>query len=126
MEFPLLVTGEKKSMGTSFSKDLEKKALLDPPLQELNVANKGVSSIPDTISGVHEVKRFIASNNNIKYVSPNISALTKCVKLNLTNNKIVDVPESISQMSSLEELNLSLNKIKELPRGFALLSLPPL
>lgn len=61
--------------GTNLSKEVEQLAKRDPPVVELNVASKKVSSLPDQIVSLHALKRLNASNNKIKYVTPQIDQL---------------------------------------------------
>lgn len=61
--------------GTNLSKEVEQLSKRDPPVVELNVSSKKVSSLPDQIVSLHALKRLNASNNKIKFVTPQIDQL---------------------------------------------------
>lgn len=74
-----------------------------------------ISSVPDAISNLKNLKRLNLSNNKLKSISEKISNLNKLAYLNLTNNNLTDISEKIANMPSLKELYLEGNPFDMLP-----------
>ena len=74
-----------------------------------------ISSVPDEISNLKNLKRLNLSNNRLTYISEKLSQLRKLSYLNLFNNNLTDISEKIANMPSLNEINLEGNPFDMLP-----------
>lgn len=74
-----------------------------------------ITSIPNDIKKLKNLKRLILSDNRIESVSEELHLLAKLKFLDLRKNKLTDLSEKIANMHSLEELYLEDNPFDMLP-----------
>ncbi|MBL7813117.1 MAG: hypothetical protein JNL57_12920 [Bacteroidetes bacterium] len=74
-----------------------------------------ITSIPDEISNLKELKRISIEGNDINFLSDNISSLKSLRILNLANNKLTELSSNIANMACLEEVHLEGNPFELIP-----------
>ncbi len=98
----------------------------------LNLAECGLSSLPDKLSELSDLRMLNISNfsfsdisgknNTFIQVPETITRLSSLQTLYLSSTKIREVPETITRLSSLQVLNLSNTDISEVPETITRLS----
>ena len=86
-------------------------------VNNLNIKDRKVLKIPNSIGLLTEMKRLDLSRNNIIEIPGSISSLSSLKKLNLSHNKIIEISDSICSLSSLKSLDLSHNNIQKIPES---------
>ncbi len=82
---------------------------------ELNLSGKNLSSLPEQIWALTELRVLNLASNHLMTLPPEIQSLKDLETLNLKGNKLTTLPPEISHLSSLRELDLSDNALTELP-----------
>jgi Leucine-rich repeat (LRR) protein len=86
-------------------------------LQELDLSNKGLTRIPESIGELKNLKELVLSVNKLEKLPESFGKLTNLQKLGLSTNQLTSLPESIGNLTNLKELNLSSNPLKQLPES---------
>lgn len=90
-----------------------------PTLQSLKMnSNYCITSIPDGIGKLHNLKVLSLSCNNISFISDAIGQCIHLQTLNLSLNNIQTLPESIGGLLELEKFYLSYNTLDSIPSFF--------
>lgn len=70
-------------------------------LQEIDLAQMGVASIPSSIRYLSKLEKIDLSENQIVYVADELGQLTNLKELRLDHNRIKDFPTSLSNLPDL-------------------------
>ncbi len=82
----------------------------------LDVSNKGLTTLPQTVFKQGDVTSLNVSNNKLSGSLPaEVRLLSKLTVLNLAHNNFTGVPAEIGQLKELRVLDLSNNPITGLP-----------
>lgn len=84
-------------------------------LASLDVANNGLSEVPDVVSDFHYLQGFYASGNNLREFPQEILLLPVLRKVDLSANQILRIPPEIKGMGQLTRLSINNNFVVELP-----------
>ena len=87
------------------------------------VSQKELTSIPDEICELQDLKSLELGTNGIKSIPDSICNCPSLVRLEIDYNPIERLPDDIGNLSTLEYLNISGTNIKELPQSIYLLQL---
>lgn len=94
-------------------------ALLSLPhfvtLSRLNLDSNLLTSLPDVLGTLANLRSLSARSNRFAHVPPCILQLDRLEKLDLSDNEITSLPLSIANMRSMAKLRLSKNKLRKLP-----------
>lgn len=83
---------------------------------ELNLQNKGLTSLPAEIGNLTQLVKFDVSHNNLTGALPaEIGRLTKLQILNASDNKLTGIPAEIARLTNLQTIDFSNNGITDLP-----------
>lgn len=82
-----------------------------PNLEEFNLSNNALFSLPTEIKNLKNLKILDVSNNHFKKWPEEISALKSLEVLNLAKNQIPTIPESIAKLKNLKNVDLNENKL---------------
>jgi len=85
-------------------------------IQELDLSNKGLTSLPAEIGELTHLKILNLSYNNLTELPSSICNLISLEKLFLNRNHISRLPIGLSNLFDLIELDLSYNPLVKLPR----------
>lgn len=99
---------------------LEKAAQDD--VQELNLSNLEIRTLPAEITFLSGTKKIDLSNNLLTTLPSEIGDLTDLQNLDLHNNQISSLPQEIENLSNLRILNLGNNQINIIPANIIELS----
>ncbi|MGK7958886.1 MAG: COR domain-containing protein [Crocosphaera sp.] len=83
--------------------------------EEVDLSNKGLSSIPDLLWDLTNIKFLNLSNNRIKNIPEKISNLYNLKWIIIDNNCLANMPFCIFDMSSVEILTLNANLLDSIP-----------
>ncbi|MHA1342053.1 MAG: leucine-rich repeat domain-containing protein [Promethearchaeota archaeon] len=106
-----------------YKKDLTEKDL-EYPLKKLkyieilNLASNKLSSIPEKVCYMKNLKKLDLFNNRISTIPKCIKSLKSLEYLNLGFNKISFIDEFFPSLKYIKYLNLSGNELKKLPNNF--------
>ncbi|MGH1336972.1 MAG: leucine-rich repeat domain-containing protein [Aureispira sp.] len=81
----------------------------------INLSNNKLSSLPDSIATLKNVRSLALTYNNLIQLNEQIGALQSLEALYLSDNKINKLPDSIGDLKALEELYLTRNPLLKLP-----------
>ncbi|XP_077864431.1 p53-induced death domain-containing protein 1-like [Saccoglossus kowalevskii] len=90
----------------------------DSALTELHLSNNNISSIPEKLSNLRQLKIFDISHNNIKFIPTSIGYLINLTSLDVSYNDITNLPDDICELQRLKTLKASTNHITALPHHF--------
>jgi Leucine-rich repeat (LRR) protein len=82
---------------------------------ELNLGNKGITTIPSQIKSLTAMTILRLDTNNITALPAEIGKCTSLVRIQLDSNRLATLPTEISLLHSLSSLILSHNLISTLP-----------
>lgn len=91
-------------------------------LTSINLSNKGLTAIPDSVFLHTELKTLDFSSNRLVTLPPKIGELKQLEKLILYKNQLTSLPPEIGQLINLKELNVANNQLTRLPRQIRRLS----
>lgn len=86
-------------------------------LHYLDLNNRGLLSLPESIGELKNLRGLLASNNNLKKIPEFIGKLDSLGRLDLNRNQIDSIPEVVCGMNNLKYLYLNGNNLKELPES---------
>ena len=81
----------------------------------LNLSERGLTSLPDTIGELVELRELNLHKNRLTTLPDSIGRLTNLRLLDLVNNKLTGIPTTIGNLNHLEELHLYHNQLASLP-----------
>ena len=82
---------------------------------ELNISNKPINMLPESICYLTALKELNLNFNNLKTLPDSIGELKSLVSLKAIDNNLEFLPESIKKLKKLEYLDLRFNQLKEIP-----------
>jgi Leucine-rich repeat (LRR) protein len=80
-------------------------------IKVLDLANIGLTAVPQKISVMSQLQVLNLSNNSISQKFNYLSSLSTLSDLNLSGNQLTKIPTEIGALTNLKSLNLSHNKI---------------
>ena len=83
-------------------------------LTELNLWNRGLTEIPDSIVNLTNLRILYLSNNQLTSLPDSIGNLTNLIFLDLHYNQLTSLHDSIGNLTNLRKLNLSNNQLRSL------------
>lgn len=89
---------------------------------KLNLSNKGLTELPESIYELTHLRHLDLSSNRLTDLPESIGKLTELRHLNLAHNQLIALPESISHFSHLTYLGLWSNKLLVVPQLISNLS----
>lgn len=95
------------------SREIEKAALYG--FEELDLAGRGIVSLPSTIGQLDRLKVLHLSWNQLTELPKEIGDLSSLTKLHIHKNKLSSLPPEIGDLALLEMLELRDNNLKSLP-----------
>jgi internalin A len=84
--------------------------------ENLNLGNKGLTSIPAEIGKIRSLRALNLRNNNLTTLPAEIGQLKKLNTLYLYNNKLTELPVEIGGLNNLTALHINNNDITYLPK----------
>ncbi len=85
-------------------------------LKELNIHGNRPMNLPDIIGELKAMTYLSLGSNKISKLPKSIGNLINLKSLILTSNLLVDLPNTMSQMINLEYLYLHYNKLESIPK----------
>lgn len=82
---------------------------------ELNLSDQEITSLPENIGDLQNIKYLYLSNNNLENLPDSIGNCDSLIRLSLQNNKLRVLPESIGRLQNLVSLHLDHNNLESLP-----------
>ena len=82
-------------------------------LEDLDLSNLNLTTIPAEIASLSQLKNLNLSNNLISDFSI-LNGLTSLQEINISNNKLTGLPSEIASLTSLKSLNASSNSITQI------------
>jgi Leucine-rich repeat (LRR) protein len=87
-------------------------------LNEINLSNNLITTIPESISTYKQLHALNLSHNRISALPVAFKHLKRLRILNLSSNQFQIFPEIILELAGLEELSIGFNRLKQLPENF--------
>ena len=84
-------------------------------LDQLYLANKGLTSLPENIGNLTKLKALYLGGNKLETLPESIGKLKNLYFLSLGINKLKSLPESIRNLTNLNSLELGENQLTTLP-----------
>lgn len=84
-------------------------------LEELNLSNNSIRSIPESLFNLKSLKKLIMNKNKLHDISDNIYKLKRLEILNVNYNEIKFFPPKLCEMPCLQELLVVCNHLVRLP-----------
>ncbi len=81
----------------------------------LNLNNKGLRTIPDSVYYLKNLKYLYLNDNQLTELPPRIGRLAALQSLELNNNQLTVLPDSIGRLVALRYLELNNNRLTVLP-----------
>jgi Leucine-rich repeat (LRR) protein len=85
--------------------------------KELNLNNKNITEIPESISKLSNLKYLYLRSNQLTAIQESISKLVSLKYLDLRHNQLTTLPESIGKLVRLKHLYLHNNQLSTLPES---------
>lgn len=93
-------------------------------VQDLNLSNNKLASVPRNISNMKSLIQLNLSGNNLNVITREVFSLPSLRYLNISKNNLQKLPRFPAKGKiSLKSLNVSDNKLKALPQSIMLTSL---
>lgn len=86
-------------------------------ITKLDLSNQNLTSFPDYVFKMTNLRKLILHNNHISKIPPQIKALSKLMVLDLSNNELSTIGYQVLKLPKLKILNLCYNQIVCLPNG---------
>jgi hypothetical protein len=86
-------------------------------IQVIDLKNNKLTSIPDSIGDLKNLRSLNLGANNIEKLPESIGELTNLSNLYLSWNKLETLPESIGNLTNLKILDLDNNQLRILPQS---------
>lgn len=86
-------------------------------VQELDLSNNKLVTIPSAVFQMVGLKRLLLNNNPLTDISPDVEKLVNLEHLECQNGKIKELPETLGKLLVLEDLALDNNLIERIPIG---------
>lgn len=86
-------------------------------ITKLDLSNQNLTSFPDYVFKMTNLRKLILHNNHISKIPPQIKALSKLMVLDLSNNELSAIGYQVLKLPKLKILNLCYNQIMCLPNG---------
>jgi Leucine-rich repeat (LRR) protein len=97
-------------------------------ITEINLSNKNLSNVPETVFQMKSLETLDLSNNPIETIPVDIRKLQYLRVLDLTETNVDELPEEISELIHLQEIHLDyvrweskLDKVKKLTHAAIIL-----
>lgn len=107
------------TLGTDEKSNVEAAQLLQDAFnnrkEKLDLGNRFLSHIPETIGQIISLKSLDLSNNQLQLLPDSISRLVNLESLKLYSNQLKTLPDSIGLLPKLKYLDISSNSIENLP-----------
>ena len=87
----------------------------DPSTRWICMGGQSLSSIPNDIGQLGELRELILANNLLTSIPEEIGKLSLLTFLNISKNKLTSIPAEIGKLSLLTFLNISKNKLTSIP-----------
>ena len=86
---------------------------LFPRITYLDLSNKGLTEIPESIGKLEKLERLHLNDNKLSSLPESIGNLVRLYELTLNNNQLSSLPESIGNLTSLYDLKLRNNRFSD-------------
>lgn len=86
-------------------------------ITKMDLSNQNLTSFPDYIFKMTNLRKLILHNNHISKIPPQIKALGKLMVLDLSNNELSTIGYQVLKLPKLKILNLCYNRIVCFPDG---------
>ncbi|MQN14206.1 hypothetical protein F7D95_15720 [Prevotella copri] len=86
-------------------------------ITKLDLSNQNLTSFPDYVFKMTNLRKLILHNNHISKIPPQIKALSKLMVLDLSNNELSAIGYQVLKLPKLKILNLCYNQIVYIPDG---------
>ena len=86
-------------------------------ITKLDLSNQNLTSFPDYVFKMTNLRKLILHNNHISKIPPQIKTLSKLMVLDLSNNELSAIGYQVLKLPKLKILNLCYNQIVCLPNG---------
>ena len=84
-------------------------------LNFLQISNVNLSSVPEEVGDLTNLKNLALQGNKIKELPDTIGSLTQIKFFDVSTNELAKVPDSLGRLQALHTLNLSCNNLMSLP-----------
>lgn len=84
-------------------------------LEELEIDNEKLKSLPEALYTLKKLKKLNLQENKLTQLSDNIHQLSALTHLDVSNNQLKEIPASISQLPQLDYLHLQYNQLRQVP-----------
>ncbi|MGH1384761.1 MAG: COR domain-containing protein [Kordia sp.] len=106
----------KLNLSNNYIKDLGKELSLFKSLEELDISDNEISSLPRQITQLSKIKFIKLNNNPISYLPEKIASFNLLQSIDLSQTNIYAFPPNFKYLLNLKYLNISNCKITILPR----------
>jgi len=89
--------------------------ILSLQLEELDVSNNVLTTIPDSIADMSNLQKLTVSGNKLTTVPHSIGKLSKLTLLDIKSNEIAELPIEMGKLLELKKIDCSHNMLTELP-----------
>ena len=86
--------------------------------EEINLINKQITSLPESIGNLNNLQNLFLDNNQLTSLPESIGNLNNLQVLSMSNNQLTSLPESIGNLNNLQLLSLMNNQLTSLPDSF--------
>lgn len=100
---------------TSFPENTD----LGNKIHTLDVSKNELSTLPETIFKLEELKELLCNDNKIERFPAQMDQLKSLKHLNYNQNKFTKIPEELFELSNLETLVMDTLTVKKVPIGLA-------
>ncbi len=90
--------------------------------KHLDLNDRGLSELPESIGQLIELEILLLSNNQLATLPVSIGKLRNLRILELSDNNLASLPEVLGELKSLHTMNLAKNHLKSLPKSIVKLS----